>query len=414
MINPRELINGANLVWLFNINQEQRWNDCAVFPSVTDVQKLELVYQQEQLLLFIADERDTVFFCHKSDEQFLEYLREQGVRLPNIVQVPDLKLSENMASNFQNSILVPYIVSEETEELVHSIPEARIFGSHLDLVKRINNKFATRKMAITNGFNVTKGYFCTNAAELQNAYHSLRIAGFKKCILKIPYGSSGKGLKIIDGDKSFEVLQRFILRRSKQFELLLEGWHPIGHNINCQLWVDKNRIEILAITEQQIDENAVYQGTCFTPTYSTEILEVYRNEMTRLGTILRKTGYRGICGVDSIIDSEGNLIPIIEVNARFTQVTYLLPIVQQLVPVYQHIVSNFVNFEIEKPVDFPAIYIRLQEVLIKDKNTGFIVYTFAKYTLPNSMRTLYRLFILVFGNDNVKVQKNLEALRNFK
>lgn len=64
MINPKQFISGSNRIWLYNVNQEQKWNDSTVFPSVTDLQQLELVNQQEQQLLLIADQEDKVIFHH--------------------------------------------------------------------------------------------------------------------------------------------------------------------------------------------------------------------------------------------------------------------------------------------------------------------------------------------------------------
>lgn len=49
--------------------------------------------------------------------------------------------------------------------------------------------------------------------------------------------------------------------------------------------------------------------------------------MHRIIELLYDEGYRGVVGVDSIIDENEQLIPIIELNARFTQVTYLLPLI---------------------------------------------------------------------------------------
>ncbi|BFH34720.1 hypothetical protein [Paenibacillus melissococcoides] len=40
------------IYWFYNIDQEQRWNQSRVFPAVTDLEQMKLVYQQEQQLFF--------------------------------------------------------------------------------------------------------------------------------------------------------------------------------------------------------------------------------------------------------------------------------------------------------------------------------------------------------------------------
>jgi hypothetical protein len=407
--NPKRVLNQyyPKKYWYFNVNQEQKWNDVSVFPSVQDSQQLELVKQQEQQMLFIAGPRDTVLFRHQPDEGFLHYLASKGVQLPRMMSWSSFErlITEQ---EVEEALLVPYIVSEELLPYSSTNTPIQLLGSDYELVKRINSKFETRRLAESHGFLVTKGFFCKTVEELRSAYRYLRNQGFEKCVLKIPYGSSGKGLKVIDQEKTFDSILKFIGRRNQPFELLLEGWYPVKHNVNCQLWIDQSHPQILSITEQKIDEHGIYMGTNYTPCHEAQVLQEYSAEMIKLGCILKEMGYSGICGVDSFLGADGELYPIIEINARFTQVTYVLPIIEGIINGYKYIVSSFIRLETEGRQGFYEIHDVLEEVLSPNDANRFMVYTFATYTVPDTSKTLYRVFVILYGNDYDKVQMMLE------
>lgn len=410
MSNPLTYLNTADrqLVWYMNINQEQLWNTADEFPAVTDHHQLELVKQQEQQMLVSAGPADTVILHHHPDTAFLNYLHSEGVELP---EIHVLGGHETLAScPRQHSLLLPYIKTAEIVQQSKTWSNACVFGADPAIVKQINNKFWLRRFMEQNGFRTTSGFFCTTIEELQQAYASLRTAGFEKCVLKIPYGSSGKGLKIIENEGFFQILTKYIARRKRTFEILLEGWHPIKRHINAQLWIGSHEVVLLAVTEQQIDANGVYVGTCFTPDYEENILEQYRREVSRLGGLLQEAGYSGFCGVDSILGQDHVLYPALEVNARFTQVTYLLSWTEKLRREHSHVNSRLIRWESTKMYDFKFWYASLVKLLQPDQSNGFKIYTFARHSPPGQTRTLYRMGVLCYGKDWAKVQKMLHQL----
>ncbi|EML6324630.1 ATP-grasp domain-containing protein [Bacillus cereus] len=395
-------------VWLYNINQEQDWNESKIWPSITDKKQLELVYQQEQQLLLLARPDDAVLFSHSPDPNFLEYLKEQGIKLPRIIYRPvDNKIPwEELGEG--NNVLVPYIISEFIEK-TSKLKGIKVYGSRLALVKMLNNKLCCRKIAEENGFNVTEGFFCSTISELKIAYQKLQNLGFKKVVLKIPFGSSGKGIKVIENERSFITFLKFISRYSKEFEILLEGWHDICVSLNTQLLVQDNGVEVIAVTEQKIDRNGMYLGTNFSPNFESTLLERYIKEMYRIGDILKELGYKGIVGIDSILDTKGNLIPIIEINARMTQVTYLLPMVNRLRGNYSKIFSGFYRFQSSNELTFNDIYLKIYDQLKPDNDNTFFIYTFAKHR--DQSKNYYRIFVMFYGNNEEKLSKMYEKAR---
>lgn len=419
MKNPKLLFNFnrnyLSVYWFYNIDQEQRWNQSKVFISITDEQQLKLVRQQEQQMFFLADAKDQILLRHQPDKEYLDYLILNGISIPNFIKIEEKdEFKGEMLESNQEAIIVPYINTRQiSQEALKEGKSLRVYGADEELVKNFNDKFFVREWSIKNGFLVTQGMFCNNIEELRKGYEVLKNLGFSKVVLKIPFGSSGKGIRIIKDYDEFIKTVSSISRRNKEFKLLLEGWHPIAQSLNSQILVNDDKVSVLAVTEQRIDENGVYQGTNYTPSYSASMYDKYYHEMLRLGELLKSEGYRGIVGVDSIIDTAGNMIPIIEINARFTQVTYILPVVCKLKESYKFIQSRFIRLESLEELGFNEIYEKLKNYYnCEEEQERLFVYTFAKTLLNN--KTIYRIFVLFYGNDKDLVNSQCEKLKKFQ
>ncbi|BFH34722.1 ATP-grasp domain-containing protein [Paenibacillus melissococcoides] len=362
--------------------------------------------------VYLAQPNHCILLRHKPDPQYLRYLELSGIVLPGLLSLSEITDEVPWADipGIQSALIVPYLVNEEIQSTAVTCG-AKVYGCQAEIVKKSNDKFYVRKWAKENSFSVTEGYFCNNVNELEDAYKRLTDKGFAQCVLKIPYGSSGKGIRVIDNTRTFKHIKNFISKRNQSFELLLEGWHPICRSLNCQLLIKENEIKVLAVTEQHIDANGVYLGTDFTPKYDINLKEKYEQEMIRLGKLLQRQGYNGIAGVDSILDKTGLLIPIIEINARFTQVTYLLPVIQHLKSNYLFIQSCFIKIETEYELSFNELYEKVR-LYLNVRNDDFFVYTFAKSVLEN--KTIYRIFFLFYGNDLDIVKSCVNKIHQFQ
>lgn len=396
-------VNEETVYWLMNINQEQVWNDRPYFPSVTDRQQLELVRQQEQQLLLLALPNEKVLLTHEPDTTFMAYLKKMGFKLPEIIVNKSGVLNPQI---FSPGLLIPYIHSEETEQITRQTAGIKVFGSNYKLVKQLNNKYKVRKLMEKHGVNITQGRFCSCIDELKQAYLFLRSEGFNRCVIKIPYGSSGKGLQVIKDEEAFYNLSKFIARRSNRFELLIEGWYPTERSLNSQFLILNQQIHLLAITEQMINDHGVYLGTNFTPQIPKPILVEYMEKVNSVAKLLRSIGYTGFFGIDSIIDTTGSIFPVIEINARLTQVTYLLELVNLLQQNYKFIQSKYLDIRIQREYTFHDIYQRLNDLIPQNSGQRFIVYTFGK--IRTSLDSRYRIFVVFAANSQQDLLKMLE------
>ncbi|WP_217558785.1 ATP-grasp domain-containing protein [Paenibacillus sp. GbtcB18] len=385
-------LSGKQILWYMNIGDEQDGQASNYFPSVKDPQSEKIVVQQEHQLLFLARPQDTVFFHAMPEPAFLDYWKERNLALPTIICYDELAQVPDLA----RYTIIPFIVSERLLELKERHPQMDIMAPELTVCREINDKFSTRRRMERNGFNVTTGYFCSDIGSLEHAYDQLVSAGFSKCVLKVPYGSSGKGLKVIDNERNFRFLLNYIQNRQTSVDLLLEGWHPHRLSLTSQLFISEYEVHLLAVTEQIVDPNGVYKGTNFSPSLSHSESADYREEILRAGELIRQMGYRGVLGIDSIIDTNGELIPVIEINARLTQVTYILPLVIEQKKRYEFVESRVLVFNSGVDLDFEDYVNDLSDVT-RDLPVHIDLYNFCKAS--GAFKNTYKLFVLVSAHN---------------
>lgn len=411
-LEPFRKTRHGRVLWHANINEDQHWNETALFPSFANPQQLTLIEQQEQQLLWIAEPQDIVWLQHPPEPQFLEYVNGYRDKLPQICVASDAGQVADCTAKLlpETFTFMPFILTSDYVALAEQY-EWGLIDANAELVKHMNSKYVTRRLAEENGFCVTQGKFCSNPEELIEAYGEIRAAGFAKAVLKQAYGSSGRGLTMVENENKFRQLSSYIRKRSASFELLLEAWHPIKQSLNAQLWLGADSVHLLAVTEQRINEYGVYIGTNYAPHYDAAVMELYRAEMLRLGAVLRERGYRGIAGIDSILDDKNILYPVIEINGRFTQVTYLLPFIETLLPFYNYVESRYIRFETSEKLSFDEMKSRLEAELQPDGEHQFTIYTFAFCNQPHT--NLYRIFVLFYGNEAAKLNDMLNKFERF-
>ena len=133
-------------------------------------------------------------------------------------------------------------------------------------------------------------------------------------------------------------------------------------------------------------------GTSFTPELHESAISKYIDKVTDISKMLQDMGYRGIAGFDSIIDENDQLIPAVEINARFTQVTYLLPWVKLLQDQFPYIESRYVKLFSEREHSFTEIAEKCAQVI----HGEYTIYTFAKER--NERGYVYKVFSMFYSN----------------
>ncbi len=414
--------NEGTIIWLCNIGAEKYWNklNAGVVDRVEDA----IVNRIEEMNLLICREQDVVILRQRPDTQYLDSLKEMGFSIPRILiprnvdtltPISELVLrDEALLEELKNISLqngevyfMPYAVTYMEEKIAEKA-ELKIMGAPSHISARINDKIFNREISKELGFEVCKGRVCSSIDEIREEYDKLTNTEpyFTKVIIKEPNGASGKGLYVIAEKEKLETCLRVIARFSRgkiDSKWLVEGWYEKKADLNYQIYISpKGTVDVFSI-KQQLLNDTVYIGSKTPPDLSEEVLDSYRQYGKKIGEYLFNIGYTGVAGIDSIITQEDIIIPIIEINGRFTLSTYISFIdsqvknIKMLSRYYRLISDSAISYEdLIREIDKRGILLK------QDKREGVFVYTSGTLptVLPDGIDTFVgRVFAFILSDN---------------
>lgn len=327
------------VIWLFNIGLEKYWN--GEVYTVKNAREDVIVNHMEEMNLLLTRKQDILILRVRPEEEYLHEIEEFGCEIPAIVcpgwedetkSVSELVLEDDallreikaLTANRDKVIFVPYGVSYMEEEIALKLGTA-MFGSSNEINRIVNNKVFARQFATEHDFRVSKGWVCAGFEELQKTAAEAA-ARYPRIIIKEPCGASGKGLWVVEGESELRsvllIIKRFFKDRLNG-DWLVEEWCDKAADLNYQIYVGEDGgIEVFSVKEQKVN-GTVYVGSVMPPSCPEKIIDECKVCGEIIGREFYQKGYRGILGVDAMILSSGELIPIIEINGRFTLSTYV-------------------------------------------------------------------------------------------
>ncbi|MWC28057.1 peptide ligase PGM1-related protein [Paenibacillus sp. MMS18-CY102] len=421
--------NEGTIVWLCNIGAEQYWHPQS--RGIPDREEDRIVNRIEEMNLLLCRPQDVLILREQPDPAFLAELRRLGFDIPAILTVaaPDYQTpiselvlkDEGLLQQLKEKVqeigqvyFMPYAVTMLEEEIAQ-ICGLSLIGPSSETAAIVNDKILNRQMAEELQFPVSAGIVSDSLEELKKNYPSLKGAS-GKMILKEPYAASGKGLYIIESDEQcnalFARLSRLAARRPKH-PWMLEQWVDKSADVNVQLFVQTDgTVDVFSI-KRQVLNGTVYIGSQMPAVLDSEVIESFQAYGEAIGRYLHKLGYHGVAGIDSMISKDGVIIPIIEVNGRFTLSTYL-----SFIP---HVLGNKKMFSryfrvlTNEPVFYADLCKQLEsEQLLYQPESGQGVILYTSGTLPNvsisgDERYMGRVFALIAADDWTEVER-LSAL----
>ncbi len=409
------------IVWMFNIGTEKFWNKDNY--SIKDTKENVIVNHIEEMNLLLTRKQDILILRNKPCETYLSDLEKAGFEIPRILcpgqkneekSIAELVLDDEviiseltkLGDSNEIRYFVPYGVSYLEEQIAHKC-HLFLVGSISQINKKINNKVFSRKLAENLGLFITEGEICNSLQEVEAAYYNLK-KRFNKVIIKQPFGASGKGLYIVDSDNGMKsvllILSRFI-RINHETEWIVEGWYDKKADINYQVYVSKTgKVNTFCIKEQMV-KNTVYIGSLIPPRISVQTYNKYIEYGNLIGKELFMMGFNGILGIDSIITVNDIIVPVIEINARFTLSTYISFLENKypnrlIYSFYEKLqLVDGMNYEM-----FQKLLIDKTLMFNRQNNEGVLCYT-SETINSDATNNNGRLFILIVAKSYTKVEE---------
>ncbi|MEW9699660.1 peptide ligase PGM1-related protein [Paenibacillus sp. SI8] len=430
------------LIWLLNIGAEKYWN--RVSAGVVDQNEDMLVNRVEEMNLLLCREQDVLILRKLPDVSYLNALQELGFSIPRmlIVEGDDLltPISElvlqdkglqqqliDISSEREDVYFVPYAVTRLEEQIAENCG-LRLIGASSEVNAAVNDKIFNREIAERLELEVCEGKICANVQEIREEYDRLVSSSpaFEKVIIKEPHGASGKGLYIIDSEDKLSSLLGRLARSSRNnpdSKWLVEGWYQKEADVNYQIYIAPDgSVDVFSI-KQQILRDTVYIGSKVPADLNDDTLQAYKSYGEKIGAYLFGMGYTGVAGIDSIITSEHTIIPIIEINGRFTLSTYISFIAHVLEE--GKVFSRYLKVLSEQPIAYKELKEALEENgILYDRKSGEGVIAYTSGTLPSrrdagSGKYTGRLFVLIIAKEwdtnerySTKLEEVVDSLSN--
>lgn len=322
---------------------ETRWRDAllSMLPRIPDPERDRIVLCMDELLFPLCGPDDILVTRCRIDDALLDYFDKLGVSFHHrsIVDLTSPEAegalrTEHFASCiFQLAsrdgipgteadkpyMLVPYAVTEEA----HEYAGKGIFANPLPdlaVVKRVNSKLYHHRLLEDMGLH-TYGMPAMSTEEVEQYGTELLHKG--AFLIKDPFGVSGKGNLLIE---SPSLLKRIVSYLRKQEEagsqtlFLLEPLLPKAADFSSQWLLEPDGSRQLISVQRMMNRQQNYGGSVTAEAAFVNSLE-QKGYFRMLEAALHELyldGYFGYVCFDSMMLEDGELVPIVEINARMS------------------------------------------------------------------------------------------------
>lgn len=369
--------NAKTRVWVYNNGADKEW-----IPKNQGIHKVNnplerrIMNRQAELLMFLTKETDILYLVAMPDAEFIKDMKLFGMVQPRIRLLPE-ETSNHFTQSIASSdtlqaelrewrenegeiVYIPYTVTAQ-DEAICQYAGLQLWGGPSFVAEKVNSKVFARQIAQELGMLTTEGFVCASPKELATGYAELQARGYQHCVIKEPYGSSGKGVHFVKDERIFQNLLRMLRFPAKPgvFQVLLEGWIDDKWDINYQILITSTGdVELLALNEQLIKQTT-HKGIRFPTALTSEQEAVFRETAEKIGKRLYQEGYTGVMGIDGIVRNSGEVIPVLEFNGRFNQSTFYIPLVTRLYEWKRQAVIKYYDIQTQDRLD----YRRLKELV---------------------------------------------------
>jgi phosphoribosylaminoimidazole carboxylase (NCAIR synthetase) len=396
-------------VLLGNFEVEDEWaRDEVGLPSVGGKASAAIVNRMDEFAVLLAGKGDHVVL--KSAPVTDEHEPANSVTV-DALRSPRL-LHQLHAVAGEGAHLLPHGISVLEEQLCALTGLASALPSAA-LVKAVNSKVYSRRVATELGITQARGWECETVAEFAAAAKEagVALAAGRRLGVKDAYGVSGKGIVVVEDERRLDQLVRMVTRRAERtgdprLAVVVEEWADKAVDLNYHFTVDRDGSVRFDFVKEAITDKGVHKGhripARISPAHHAEIVRCAE----LLGRRLAADGFYGVVGVDAIVTAGGGLLPVLEINARNNMSTYQTGLQEVFMDADKVGMARQYDLALTGDVGFAATRDRLGDLLFTAENgRGLLVNNFATVNAAATQRQDGRSYsgrlygLLIAGSD---------------
>jgi hypothetical protein len=307
-------------LYLGPFNAEAAWRepDLASLPEVKDSQAQRIIAALDELQFVFCEEGDVLLTASPLCSGHREYVEALGFRFAHAVLPGDGEaLPESVSARLVGARPSPYAVVPGLEAVCRRLGVVWECPP-IEVVQKVNSKSYSHGLALALGLFGAGRRVCS-VAELREEVHRLLSQG--PCLVKDPFGVSGKGALLLRGGGELERLALYLERQvaaGRRVELLVQPLYDKAEDFSCHFEVDGTGLRHLYGAQLMDNEGLAFSSVRPVPAGLSALLERegYWRTMEQVARALAREGYRGPVCVDSMRLRDGTLVPLLEINAR--------------------------------------------------------------------------------------------------
>jgi len=341
-MSVREAVVISHVV-MGSFDPETRWRDSnlARLPSMPDPDRESIVLCMDELLFPFCGPDDVLYSRCKIDPALQAYMKglgfsfrdryrfdlnDEAKRLPGQDVFKDcmFRLALDQDEPFgpaerevQIAALSPYAITADTEAFLHASDVSHSLPG-LATVVRVNSKIYSHRLLARIG-EKRYGTEANSAAEVEDVgTHLLKDGPY---LLKDPFGVSGKGNLLIDNVTMQRRIADHLLKQEVsglRSHFLLEPMLPKEIDFSSHWFIQEDgEIEWISV-QRMINHQQNYGGSIRADEAFIRQLKHagYFGVMEKALRLLSEDGYHGFVCFDSMLLQDGEIVPIVEINAR--------------------------------------------------------------------------------------------------
>lgn len=303
-------------VYFGSCDAEQQWRpaDLAALPALRDPHTGRLYRAMDELRAVLCGPDDVLLTDKQPVAAFTQLMTAAGFggRHLAVPDDPGRRVEDRLAeaapdalAGLTGATCSPYAVLPGTREAV-----ARLGLSgpvpDLDAVRLVNSKTWSTELGLPGAGTVVR------------SLSQLRAAAVTPCVVKDPYGVSGQGNVVVDSPARLALVERHLARSEARIGLVVQPLFDRAEDFAAHLTVAPDRSSHWHGIRRVLNQGHSYRGSAAPSPELLARLERagYRETVEAVAAEAARAGYHGPLSVDSMMTAAGELIPVLEVNAR--------------------------------------------------------------------------------------------------